>query len=66
MGVFRRTCPAVEYLPAPTDFREPGASAVTWYRRAIDLLPTPRALLDFSDAAHEYLGVAYYRLRGWL
>jgi hypothetical protein len=30
------------------------------------MIPTPRALLDFTDATHEYVGILYYRARGWL
>lgn len=26
----------------------------------------PRQLMNFSEAMHEYLGIAYYRLRGWM
>ncbi len=66
VGVFRRECPAVEILPAPTDFRAPYARPVAWYRELPNLLPTPRSLLDFSDVAHEYVGLWYYQLRGWL
>jgi uncharacterized SAM-binding protein YcdF (DUF218 family) len=66
VGVFRRVCPAVEFVPAPTDFRAPFDRSFTWYREGVRLLPTPRSLLDFSDAAHEYLGMAYYHLRGWM
>jgi len=36
------------------------------YRQLNALIPTPRHLVDFSEAAHEYFGIAYYRLRGWL
>jgi uncharacterized SAM-binding protein YcdF (DUF218 family) len=66
VGVFRRACPTVEFVPAPTDFRAPYERPVAWYRGSLSLLPTPRSLLDFSDAAHEYVGIAYYKLRGWL
>ena len=66
MGVFLRACPAVEFIAAPTDFRVPDEVPMAWYRRSVRLLPTPRSLLDFSDAAHEYLGIAYYTLRGWM
>ena len=66
VGVFRRTCPGLEVIPAPTDFRAPYDPPMPWYRRSVSLLPTPRALVDFSDGAHEYLGLIYYRLRGWL
>ncbi len=66
VGVFRRLCPAVEFIPAPTDFRTVDEAAVPWYRQSQRLLPTPRTLLDFSDAAHEYVGIAYYHVRGWI
>ena len=66
MGVFRRGCPAVEFIAAPTDFRAPYDPPMPWYRRGVALLPTPGSLLAFSEAAHEYLGVAYYTLRGWM
>lgn len=66
VGVFRHECPAVEFVPAPTDFRAPYTPPMPWYRRSVALLPTPRSLLDFSDAAHEYVGIAYYTLRGWM
>ena len=66
MGVFRRLCPAIEFVPAPTDFRAPFEGATAWHRQAVRLLPTPRSLLDFSEAAHEYVGIVYYRLRQWM
>ena len=66
VGVFRRGCPSVEIIPAPTDFRAPYDLPLPWYRRSVNLIPTPRSLLDFSDVAHEYLGLSYYALRGWL
>jgi uncharacterized SAM-binding protein YcdF (DUF218 family) len=66
MGVFARGCPAISFIAAPTDFRLPYRVPTAWYRQATELLPTPRSLLDFSDAAHEYLGIAYYTLRGWM
>jgi uncharacterized SAM-binding protein YcdF (DUF218 family) len=65
VAVFHRSCPAVEYIPAPTDFRETEGVSVVWYRHLIGLIPTSRSFLDFSDAVHEYLGIAYYDLRGW-
>jgi len=66
LGVFRRSCPAVEYLPAPTDFRSVDGPPGTWYRQLARIIPTPRALLDFEDVTHEYVGIFYYRMRGWL
>jgi uncharacterized SAM-binding protein YcdF (DUF218 family) len=66
VATFRRLCSSVDFIPAPTDFRAPQSGRSVWYRQLVGLIPTPRNLLDFSDAAHEYLGIAYYRLRGWI
>jgi uncharacterized SAM-binding protein YcdF (DUF218 family) len=65
MGVFKRLCPGTEFIPAPTDFRVPDSSAV-WYLEVFAPIPTPRQLLNFSEAMHEYFGIAYYKLRGWM
>jgi uncharacterized SAM-binding protein YcdF (DUF218 family) len=68
VGVFRRSCPTVDYIAAPTDFHAVDRLpvAVPWYRHAITLLPTPGNLAGFSALAHEYLGLLYYKLRGWV
>ena len=66
LAVFHRSCPSVEYIAAPTDFRTTEPIATAWYRNAVALLPTPHNLVDFSDATHEYLGMLYYSLRGWI
>lgn len=66
LGVFRRRCGSLDYVPAPTDFRATAPMRSSWYRAASAFVPTSRAFVDFSDAAHEYMGMAYYRLRGWL
>jgi uncharacterized SAM-binding protein YcdF (DUF218 family) len=66
MAVFRRFCPEIEFVAAPTDFRSAGRVLVGWYDAFRAFIPTPRSLLDCSDAFHEYFGLAYYRLRGWL
>jgi uncharacterized SAM-binding protein YcdF (DUF218 family) len=66
IGVFRRSCPTVEYVPAPTDFRAVEPNPAPWYYYAAYVLPTPHNLADFSNVAHEYLGLLYYTLRGWV
>ena len=66
MGVFKRLCPGIEFIPAPTDFRAPQRIPLPWYRRVTGFVPTPQNLLNFSEVSHEYLGIAYYKLRGWL
>jgi uncharacterized SAM-binding protein YcdF (DUF218 family) len=66
MGVFLRSCPQVEYIPAPADFRVTDVAPAPLYRQPVNLLPTPQSLADFTSASHEYLGLLYYRLRGWI
>jgi len=66
IGVFRKQCPDVEFIPAPTDFRAVKQLPTPWYRKIPYFIPTPRNLLSFSEVAHEYLGIAYYKLRGWI
>lgn len=65
MGTLRRLCPSVTFTPAPTDHRWVEEARPGWYRRVEQAVPTPSNLVNFSDAAHEYLGLAYYQLRGW-
>lgn len=66
IGVFRQQCPAVEFIPAPTDFRITERIPAPWYRQLTNLIPTPSNLALFSEVMHEYLGIAYYRIRGWM
>jgi hypothetical protein len=66
IGVFRRSCAGVEYIAAPTDFRAVEPIPVPWYRHLAAVVPTPHNLASFSNLAHEYLGMFYYRLRGWV
>lgn len=65
LGALRHGCGAVDYIPAPTDFLATESEPVPWYRHVAGLLPTSQAFLHFSAAAHEYVGLLYYRLRGW-
>jgi uncharacterized SAM-binding protein YcdF (DUF218 family) len=66
IGVFRRGCPSVEYIAAPTDFRVTERLPEPWYRQIGAFIPTPGAYVGFTEATHEYIGMAYYRLRGWM
>jgi uncharacterized SAM-binding protein YcdF (DUF218 family) len=65
LGVFRRGCPGVEFIPAPTDFRVTDRLPAPWYHEFKTVVPTPANLLLFSEVMHEYLGMAWYRVRGW-
>ncbi len=66
MGVFRRLCPGIEFVAAPTDFRATERIPAPWYQQFTGLIPTPRNLSNWSQVIHEYLGIAYYRLHGWM
>ena len=66
LGVFKKLCPGIVFIPAPTDFHVVEGLPMPWYRHLVALIPTPRSLLDFCEVEHEYLGIAYYRMRGWM
>jgi uncharacterized SAM-binding protein YcdF (DUF218 family) len=66
VGVFKRWCPEVEFIATPTDFRTTVGTAKPWYYRLNSFIPSPGNLLAFSDATHEYLGMLYYKMRGWM
>jgi len=67
LGVFHRLCPGIQFIPAPTDFRvtDPLPIPTPWYTRLATLVPTAANLVNFSTAMHEYVGLLYYKLRGW-
>lgn len=66
VGTFRRFCPGIEFIPAPTDFSVTESIPSPWYHAVTALIPTPSHLVGFSQVSHEYLGMAYYRLKGWM
>ena len=66
VGVFHKLCPEIEFIPAPTGFRVVEGPPKPWYQMLPSLLPTPRSLLNFCEVEHEYVGMAYYKLRGWM
>jgi len=57
LGTFRAA--GVDAIPAPV--REPAASLPRIQRWS----PTAPGLLFSSQLAHEFIGIAYYRVRGW-
>jgi len=64
MAVLKHGCPGIEFIPAPTDFRivdQPHP----WYRELANLIPTPDNLQLFCAAMHEYVGLLWYKIRGW-
>ena len=65
MGVFSHL--DIKVTPAPTDFyytRDP--SPAPWHKKLWQFVPTWKGLAASSDAIHEYLGIAYYRFKGWI
>jgi uncharacterized SAM-binding protein YcdF (DUF218 family) len=66
IGVFEHVCPGIQFIAAPTDFRVTRGFTDPWYYAVIALIPTPHRLLDVSEALHEYFGIFYYRVRGWM
>jgi uncharacterized SAM-binding protein YcdF (DUF218 family) len=66
MGVFKKGCAGIEFIAAPTDFRIVERTSAPWYHELNGLVSTPSNLVLFSEAMHEYVGMAWYRVRGWM
>ena len=66
IATFRRLCPGIEFIAAPTDFQATEKIPKPWYYGITGFMPTPRHLVAFSEVTHEYLGVVYYRMKGWM
>lgn len=68
LAIFRKQ--GIEAIAAPTDFlvSERAVAEISGTRQAIllSLLPDAEHLNDVSRALKEYIGLAVYRLRGWL
>ena len=46
-------------VPAPSEFRE-------WCPLSVELFPSWRAIRDNENTLHEAVGLAWYRLKGWI
>ncbi len=67
LGAFRKQFPAVEFMPASTDYHATEQPSNTpWYRELSALIPTPDHLQAFTEVMHEYHGIAYDKMRGWM
>lgn len=66
--IFRKL--GIDVIPAPTDFliSENELREITLTPKAaiLNLLPDPDNIDIFTSALKEYIGIAIYRLRGWL
>jgi uncharacterized SAM-binding protein YcdF (DUF218 family) len=65
-GVFQRECPSLMVIPAPTDYRRPINPDDRWPDQLTTFIPSASAVSTVTEAVHEYVGIAYYRLRGWM
>ena len=66
LAVFRKQCPDLEIIPAPTDFSVVRGPSPTLWEIVRGCVPNSGALQHSDFALHEYIGLAYYRLRGWI
>jgi uncharacterized SAM-binding protein YcdF (DUF218 family) len=58
-GCFRRQ--GLEVVAAPCNY-----ATVRFQCRWNDFLPSPQGVIGFQKAFHEWVGLVYYRLRGWI
>ncbi|MGC1308939.1 MAG: YdcF family protein [Phormidesmis sp.] len=60
----------INVIPAPTDYLVSTEAYenvnATWQGRILSLLPDASAIDNFTRALKEYVGFAFYRLRGWV
>jgi uncharacterized SAM-binding protein YcdF (DUF218 family) len=73
IAIFRKEATALgaeslQVIPAPCDFAfiDPEKYPPWYYQLAIWLLPTSGALDTSTRMIHEYYGMVYYWLRGWI
>ena len=68
LAIFKKQ--GFEAIPAPTDFyvaQDPAdPSLTTWQGRTLGLVPQTDNLHYLTRALKEYIGIAIYRLKGWL
>jgi uncharacterized SAM-binding protein YcdF (DUF218 family) len=58
----------LEIIPAPCDYAyiDPEKYPPLYYRAAMGLLPTSASMETSARMLHEYFGMVYYWLRGWI
>jgi len=67
LGVFRKYCPELQFIPAPTDFLSVDpVKPPPWWKEISKVIPTAANLATGSAVWHEYVGLLYYRIRGWV
>ncbi|MEO0539616.1 MAG: YdcF family protein [Cyanobacteria bacterium P01_A01_bin.105] len=67
-AIFRKL--GIDIIPAPTDYWVSQARFTedhhSWQGRLLGALPTAEAMFQITRAFKEYMGLAVYRLKGWL
>jgi uncharacterized SAM-binding protein YcdF (DUF218 family) len=66
MGVFRKLYADIEVVPAPTDFHATKGQTPPFLTQVGKLIPTAGNLNRVSEVLHEYIGIVYYKCRGWM
>ena len=66
LGVFRRQMPGIEIIPAPTDYLATDGKPPPLMKELGNLMPSAGRLMQMEEILHEYLGIAYYKARGWM
>jgi len=66
LGVFKRQCPGTEFIPAPTDFSQTAPKPRSFIKEVAAVIPSAESLRLMGNALHEYIGIAYYKCRGWM
>ena len=68
VAIFKKL--GINIIPAPTDYLVSTESYenvnTTWQGRILALFPDAEAQAQFTRALKEYVGFAFYRLRGWV
>jgi uncharacterized SAM-binding protein YcdF (DUF218 family) len=67
LGVFKRLYSDIEVIPAPTDFGETERKKrPPLLKQMGGIVPSAGNMVLTADVLHEYLGIVYYKLRGWM
>jgi uncharacterized SAM-binding protein YcdF (DUF218 family) len=64
LGVFKRACPDVDIIPAPTGFTSTERPNANWARFLMDCAPNAKNLDWFDSVMHEYVGILFYQVQG--
>ncbi|HNQ87852.1 MAG TPA: YdcF family protein [Verrucomicrobiota bacterium] len=66
MGVFRRSSPEIEFIPAPTDFRVVSGPPLPLLKQCTRIVPSAANMQLSGEVLHEFGGILYYKLRRWM